>query len=86
MDVQLHSAGSLVEGAEMTHESDGQIEHSRHDRSIHGVGAKSTAVMRLHRIDVHAYDFRRRQIDPDAHVLHGWVFIPSSCKCGTLSV
>ncbi len=59
---------------------------TRYDRSIHGVGAESTAVMRLHRIDVHAYDIRCRQIDTDAHVLHAWMRIPSRCECGTLGV
>ena len=56
VDVQLRGAGSPVKVAKTPHKSNGQIEHSRHDSSIHGVGAQSTAVMRLHRIDVHAYD------------------------------
>ena len=86
VDVQLRGARSPAEGAKMTHESDGEIEYSRHNRSIHGVGAESTAVLRLHRIDVQSDDFRRRQIDPDAHESHARVLVPSSCKCGTLGL
>ena len=84
MHVQLRSAGSLAEGAEMAHEPYGQIEHARHNRSVHGVGAKSTAVMRLNRIDVHANDVRRRQIDLDTHVSHAWMLVPLSLERGTI--
>ncbi len=76
--MELRGTSSPADRAKMSHESYSEIEGSRYDRSIHGVGTKSTAMMRPDWIDVHTHDFRRRQIEADAHVLHAWMLVPSS--------
>ena len=60
--------------------------HHHHHAAEPGAMHQRPAVMRLHRIDVHAYDIRCRQIDTDAHVLDAWMRVPSRCECGTLGV
>ena len=77
---------SPTERTEMSHKPDGQIEHSRNDRSIDGVGAEPAAVVRFYRVDVETHDVGRRQIDLDAHVPQTMMPVPPSRERGTLSV